>query len=55
MTDFYLEYSAWFTRFYNRPFTVTREEWAEWCKAPKAKPQSDVEFDAEREREGDAQ
>lgn len=57
MTDFYLEYKRWFERFYNRPFACTREEWRSWCNAPRqpVRKLSDIEFDTEREREGDAQ
>lgn len=56
MTDFYATYAAWFSHFYNRPFTITREEWAEWCRRPSsARPVSDTQFDHDKEVEGDAQ
>ena len=35
----------------------SREQWAEWVQSPSssAPPQTDIEFDYAREREGDAQ
>ena len=34
MTDTYQIYSEWFAHHYGRPFTVTREQWNEWCRRP---------------------
>lgn len=54
--DFYLAYKTHYEHFYGRPFTVTREEWAQWCRQPhNTRPPSDIEFDYAKERDGDAQ
>lgn len=53
--DFYAAYAAWHTRFYGVPYPVTREQWQSWCKAPPHRPLTDLEFDAEQERMGNAQ
>lgn len=56
MTDFYLAYSQWFQQHYNRPFTVTREEWQRWCSQPRSPVAvTDTQFDYDKELEGDAQ
>lgn len=55
--DFYVEYCRIHQQVYGR-IPCTREQWREWCAQPRGiadHPLSDIEFDTEREREGNAQ
>lgn len=53
--DFYTEYCRIHRAVYGRD-PCTREQWAEWCaKSRTERPLTDIEFDTEREREGNAQ
>lgn len=53
--DFYAAYAAWHTRFYGRPYPITREQWQSWSLDQPARKLTDLEFDYLRERDGDAQ
>ncbi len=63
MIDTYLIYCAWFQQTYNRPFNVSREFFYAWLARPYTNPpeqlepdsSADVQFDYDKEREGDAQ
>lgn len=53
--DFFTEYCRIHRAVYGHD-PCTREQWAEWCAKPRTeRTLTDIEFDTEREREGNAQ